>query len=138
MLHQSAASALATASSSFNNRPSAQAAGGIGRALANDLAMAGAAVAVVARSIEQVTDTAASIERAGGRALALAADVTDRQAIEGMLQEVTRHFGPVDLLVNNAGIVSPLGPIWRWIRMRFSVAPAINSVCGRDWSEGLD
>ena len=56
---------------------------GIGRAFAHDLAMAGVAVAVVARSIEQLTDTVASIEHAGGRALALAADVTDRQAIAG-------------------------------------------------------
>jgi NAD(P)-dependent dehydrogenase (short-subunit alcohol dehydrogenase family) len=84
---------------------------GIGRAIALGLASAGASVAVVARSEDQITETVAHITQAGGRALALPADVSDPEAVASMIQEVERALGPVDLLVNNAGIAGPLGPI---------------------------
>ena len=85
---------------------------GIGRELALALAGAGAAVAVVARSEDQLAETVSLIEEAGGRAISLQADVTDQQAIEQMLSEVERQLGPVDLLVNNAGVLGPVGPLW--------------------------
>jgi len=85
---------------------------GIGRAIALALAKAGAAVAVVARSTDQLAQTVASVERAGGRAIAVTADVTDQQATEQMAREVEQQLGPVDLLVNNAGAPTPLGPLW--------------------------
>ena len=85
---------------------------GIGRAIAQALATAGAAIAVTARSEDQLRETVALIERAGGRALALPADVTDRQAVEHLVADIERQLGPVDVLVNNAGIVGPLGPLW--------------------------
>jgi NAD(P)-dependent dehydrogenase (short-subunit alcohol dehydrogenase family) len=85
---------------------------GIGRAMAQALAKAGAAVAVVARSADQLAETVALIEAAGGRALAVTADVTDQQAVEQMVSEVERQLGPVDLLVNNAAISGPCGPSW--------------------------
>jgi NAD(P)-dependent dehydrogenase (short-subunit alcohol dehydrogenase family) len=85
---------------------------GIGRAIAQALAAAGAAVAVTARSTDQVADTAAVIAQAGGRALALTADVTDRLAMERAVAEVEHRLGPVDLLVNNAGVGGPIGPLW--------------------------
>jgi NAD(P)-dependent dehydrogenase (short-subunit alcohol dehydrogenase family) len=85
---------------------------GIGRVIALSLAAAGAAVAVMARSADELRDTAAGIEAAGGRALAVAADVTDRRAVERAVQTVEQEFGRVDLLVNNAGIGGPIGPLW--------------------------
>jgi NAD(P)-dependent dehydrogenase (short-subunit alcohol dehydrogenase family) len=85
---------------------------GIGRAMALALAKAGAAVAVVARTEEQLAETVALIEQAGGRAIAITADVTDPQAVEQMVREVEQQLGPVDLLVNNAGAGEPGGPIW--------------------------
>jgi NAD(P)-dependent dehydrogenase (short-subunit alcohol dehydrogenase family) len=85
---------------------------GIGRAMALALARAGAAVAVVARTAEQLAETVALIEGEGGRAIAVPADVTDRQAVERMAREVERQLGPVDLLVNNAGTGDPGGPLW--------------------------
>ena len=83
---------------------------GIGRAIAQALARAGAAVAVVARTQEQLDETVGLIVSEGGRAIAIPADVTDQEAVEQMVATVRQELGPVDLLVNNAGIGGPIGP----------------------------
>lgn len=85
---------------------------GIGRAIAAGLARAGAAVAVVARSQDEVEETASLIEQAGGRALAISADVTDRRAVEQAVAQTERGLGPITLLVNNAAVATPVGPAW--------------------------
>jgi len=85
---------------------------GIGRSCAHMLAKAGMLVAVVARSAEQVRETVAQITAAGGQALAVTADVTDRQAVAEVVRTVEQQLGAVDLLINNAGISTPLGPLW--------------------------
>jgi NAD(P)-dependent dehydrogenase (short-subunit alcohol dehydrogenase family) len=74
--------------------------------------MAGAAVTVASRSAAQLTDTVRLIERAGGRALALVTDVTQPHAVAQMVEASEHQLGPVDLLVNNAGITGPIGPLW--------------------------
>jgi NAD(P)-dependent dehydrogenase (short-subunit alcohol dehydrogenase family) len=84
---------------------------GIGRAIAVALAQAGAAVAVLARSTEQLAETVEGITAVGGRAIACPADVTDRAAVEATVASVSRELGPIDLLVNNAGVRGPLGPL---------------------------
>ena len=76
---------------------------GLGRVIARALAGAGAAVAVTARSEDELADTVAGIAASGGRAAAVPADVTDRAAVEGAVAEAERRLGQVDLLVNNAG-----------------------------------
>jgi NAD(P)-dependent dehydrogenase (short-subunit alcohol dehydrogenase family) len=76
------------------------------------LASAGAAVAVVARSGDQLAETVSLIEETGGRAISFQADVTDQQAIEQMVLDVERSLGPVALLVNNAGLGGPVGRAW--------------------------
>ena len=83
---------------------------GLGRAFAEALAAAGCAVAVVARSADELAATVAAIQRAGGRALAFAADVTDAAAIDAAFAAIGQALGPIDLLVNNAGVLGPLGP----------------------------
>ncbi len=85
---------------------------GLGRATALALARAGARVVVIARSEEQLAETVRGVTEAGGEALAVVADVSDAAAVERMAREVERTLGPVDLLVNNAGTVGPLGPMW--------------------------
>jgi NAD(P)-dependent dehydrogenase (short-subunit alcohol dehydrogenase family) len=85
---------------------------GLGRAVVLALARRGAAVAVVARSEDQLAETAALVKEEGGRAAAFAADVTDQQAVDHMARQVERQIGPVDLLVNNAGAFSSIGPMW--------------------------
>src|SRR5436190_16341281 len=85
---------------------------GIGRAVAEALAAAGAAVAVMARSRDQVDEAARSINRSGGRALALAGDVTRASDVHAAVAETERQFGAVSVLVSNAGITGPFAPIW--------------------------
>ena len=77
---------------------------GIGRAIAEALAADGLSVAVAARTQSQVEDAAAVIRATGVGALALALDVTDAVAIARVAAEVGRALGPIDVLVNNAGI----------------------------------
>lgn len=84
---------------------------GIGRQVAIDLAAAGAAVGLVARSEAQLREVAGRIESSGGRALVLPADVTDRVAIEAAIRRVEARFGPVTIAVNNAGVDRPFGPV---------------------------
>jgi NAD(P)-dependent dehydrogenase (short-subunit alcohol dehydrogenase family) len=94
---------------------------GLGRAFAQALARAGAAVSVIARSEDQLAETVRLIQGAGGRAIAIPADVTDRDAVEGAVATIERRLGSVDLLANNAGVYAPVGPAWevdpdRWWR----------------------
>lgn len=78
---------------------------GIGRACCVRLGKAGARVAVNFRSrAEDAAETVRLIEEAGGTALAVAADVSSPSEVERMIGDVANRFGPVDLLVNNAGV----------------------------------
>jgi NAD(P)-dependent dehydrogenase (short-subunit alcohol dehydrogenase family) len=77
---------------------------GIGRAVALALGRAGLRVAVAARTREQVEATAAHVRDAGGAALGIQLDVTERTSVECAIAHVLAALGPVDVLVNNAGI----------------------------------
>jgi len=78
---------------------------GIGRAVALSLAEAGAAVAVNYRErAADARDVVAAIQRDGGKAMDVAADVSDGRAVADMVAAVERELGPVDVLVNNAGL----------------------------------
>jgi NAD(P)-dependent dehydrogenase (short-subunit alcohol dehydrogenase family) len=77
---------------------------GIGRAIAVALGEAGAAVACAARSRDEVEAAAAAIAAAGSRARALRLDVTRSEQVTAAVEEVAAALGPVDVLVNNAGI----------------------------------
>ncbi|MGH3520264.1 MAG: SDR family NAD(P)-dependent oxidoreductase [Haloechinothrix sp.] len=79
---------------------------GIGRAAAELFAAEGAGVAVVDLRGEAAEETVAKITAAGGRALAIAADVTSAEQIEGAVGRAVAEFGRLDLLYNNAGIDS--------------------------------
>ncbi len=85
---------------------------GIGRAVAQAFAAAGAQVAATARSADQLAETVALITAAGGKALALPADVSDPEAVARMVAETERQLGPVDVLVNSAGATGTAGPLW--------------------------
>ena len=78
---------------------------GIGQAIAISLAEAGAAVAVNYREkAAEARNVAETIRRAGGRAMAVGADVSQAAEVAGLVAAVERELGPVDVLVNNAGI----------------------------------
>lgn len=77
---------------------------GLGLRFAEVLAANGAAVALVARRAERLAKLRARIEAAGGRALAIEADVTDAVATRRAFDTAEQAFGPVTVLVNNAGV----------------------------------
>lgn len=78
---------------------------GIGSAIATALAEAGAAVAVNYRErAAEAEAVVAGIGRAGGRAIAVAADVSQAAAVAAMVDRVAEALGPIDILINNAGI----------------------------------
>jgi NAD(P)-dependent dehydrogenase (short-subunit alcohol dehydrogenase family) len=83
---------------------------GLGRAFAQALAAAGCRVGLIARSPVELAETSGLIERAGGSAIGFSADITDAGAVAATFAAVEDAFGPVDLLINNAGMVGPLGP----------------------------
>ena len=83
---------------------------GIGDATARRLAEHGATVAVIARRGDRLDALVKDIEAAGGAALAIAADITDRAQADRAVQTVADRFGRVDILINNAGLML-LGPI---------------------------
>jgi NAD(P)-dependent dehydrogenase (short-subunit alcohol dehydrogenase family) len=83
---------------------------GIGRAIGVDLAAAGAVVAIVARSQEQLADTLVEIEANNDDAAAFVRDLADVAAARSLLPDVEQELGPIDILINNAGTVAPLGP----------------------------
>ncbi|WP_400163501.1 SDR family NAD(P)-dependent oxidoreductase [Brevibacillus sp. TJ4] len=77
---------------------------GIGRALAIGLAEAGAQVAVVARSAADLQETVSEIEKAGGKAHAIVADLTASDAAQQVVDKTLETLGGLHILVNNAGM----------------------------------
>lgn len=77
---------------------------GIGKAIATGFAEAGAAVAVVARDEEKSAETVKELQGIGVSAIAIKADVAKRAELEAMVSTTTDALGPIDVLVNNAGI----------------------------------
>ena len=84
---------------------------GLGRAFALGLAEAGWRVAVLSRSADELAETLSLIEQRGGKAGAFAADVSDADAVAKAFASIEESLGPVELLVNNAGVAGPLGPL---------------------------
>jgi len=76
---------------------------GIGRAVAERFAADGADVVVCSREQENVDPVAAGIREDGGSALAVECDVTDRDAVDALVEATVEEFGGLDVLVNNAG-----------------------------------
>ena len=85
--------------------------GGIGRSLALGCAAAGASVAIVGRNEEKNQHVLGELQEIGNPAMALRLDLTQRDQLEPALQEIERQLGPVDILINNAGIASLSGGI---------------------------
>lgn len=77
----------------------------IGRAYAQGLAAAGAAVVVADLNRAGAEAIAAEIDNAGGRALVVEVDITDRAQVQSMVEQADRAFGGVDILVNNAALM---------------------------------
>ena len=98
---------------------------GLGVEFAQGLAMAGADVAVVARRLERLQAVARQLETFGVRAHAVQADLRDAAQVDAALQQVQEALGPIDVLVNNAGI-APVGRAERHTLDRWQQALDIN------------
>src|ERR1700733_865505 len=97
---------------------------GFGRAIAMRYAGEGAAVAVTSRSIAELQFVVEDIGRIGGRAIAIAGDVTDPADVDRVVTTTERELGPVSMLVSNAGVPGPFGPIWsvdpgQWVAAQY-------------------
>jgi NAD(P)-dependent dehydrogenase (short-subunit alcohol dehydrogenase family) len=83
---------------------------GIGKAIALTFAEVGADITVVARTVDQIEQTAKEISELGRRALAVKADVTKKDQVENVVEQTVTQLGKIDILVNNAGtgILKPI------------------------------
>lgn len=85
---------------------------GIGAATAQALAEAGADVVVTARSEAALEQTAQRVRETGRQALAIPADVSKRPAVEQVVEHTLAELGRIDILINNAGVLGPVGDTW--------------------------
>ena len=83
---------------------------GIGRAIAVGLAAEGARIAVTARSLDELENLAREVKAGGGDALVVPGDLSDRSAPARIVRTVTETWGPIEILVNNAGVGSSQNP----------------------------
>jgi 3-oxoacyl-[acyl-carrier protein] reductase len=84
---------------------------GIGAEAALALGAAGASVMLAARGAAQIEANAQRINAAGGKAASMPCDISDYAACQRLVQETTRRFGSPDVLVNNAGVIEPIGTV---------------------------
>jgi short-subunit dehydrogenase len=82
---------------------------GLGLVLARQLALKGAKLAICARTIHQLEEARAELQSLGGEVISLPVDLTDHDEVRKMVSDVREHFGRIDVLINNAGIIQ-VGP----------------------------
>jgi NAD(P)-dependent dehydrogenase (short-subunit alcohol dehydrogenase family) len=98
---------------------------GLGLALARRLAAEGARVAICGRDPEALERARSELEAVGTEGLALPVDVSDRDAVAALVARVTERFGPIDMLVNNAGVIE-VGPEETMTLADYEEAMAVN------------
>lgn len=84
---------------------------GFGRAIAETLAALGASVVIASRNAPELDRVVKAIKQQGGRALAQTADVSDERQVQELVLATERWVGPPTILVNNAGVLDPVGPL---------------------------
>ncbi len=84
---------------------------GIGAATAIAMANAGASVVLAARTLDQIEANAEQIRKTGGNAIAVACDVSNFLAVEGVVTACIDTYGKLDIFVANAGVIDPIGPL---------------------------
>jgi NAD(P)-dependent dehydrogenase (short-subunit alcohol dehydrogenase family) len=98
---------------------------GLGLVLARALVERGARIAICARDEAELARARADLEQLGGEVHSAVCDVTDRDAVLGFVAEVEDDFGPIDVLINNAGIIQ-VGPLPVMTADDFEAALAVN------------
>jgi NADP-dependent 3-hydroxy acid dehydrogenase YdfG len=82
---------------------------GIGEAAAHELAAAGVNLVLVARSADAINSLADKINAGGGKAVAVTADVSNYEDINNAVKRCESEYGSIDILINNAGVIEPIG-----------------------------
>jgi 3alpha(or 20beta)-hydroxysteroid dehydrogenase len=100
--------------------------GGIGRAVAERFASEGARVALVDIDETGLKQSVGAVERAGGQALAIRADVTRGDEVQRYVRETLDRFGAIDCFHNNAGILGDLSPLIEYAEDAFDRVMAVN------------
>jgi len=98
---------------------------GLGLLMAEEFARQGGRLALCARDPEELARARQRLERMGAEVLAIPCDVSVREQVERMVAEVERHYGRIDVLVNNAGIIQ-VGPLETMTAEDFEQIMAIN------------
>src|ERR1051325_5637472 len=101
---------------------------GIGEAIARKFAAEGARIVIVdlERMKSEADQIAREIEKAGGKALALAADCTDAAQVDRVVDATVRNFVTIDILVNSAGLRGPLVPVHEISEQEWDAVHAVN------------
>ncbi|MFT5389872.1 MAG: NAD(P)-dependent dehydrogenase (short-subunit alcohol dehydrogenase family) [Gammaproteobacteria bacterium] len=99
---------------------------GIGAAAARALAARGASITLLARSGDAIETLASELRADGTQALALACDISHAQAVDAAVEQARSALGPVDILINNAGMVDPIGRITELSAADFDRTLAVN------------
>ena len=98
---------------------------GLGFALSRELHREGCRLAICARDETELEEARADLERSGVEVLAVPCDVADPTQVAAMVEEVTRHYGRIDILINNAGIIV-VAPLETLARADFERVIAVN------------
>ncbi|MCW3474376.1 SDR family NAD(P)-dependent oxidoreductase [Limobrevibacterium gyesilva] len=99
---------------------------GIGAAVAEALAARGAAIGLVARRRKPIEALAARLRAGGAQAVPLVCDVADHAAVAATVQAAVDHFGRLDHLINNAGVIQPIGRLHETDPAQWAQAVQIN------------
>ncbi|MFI5808829.1 SDR family NAD(P)-dependent oxidoreductase [Streptomyces sp. NPDC051561] len=108
--------------------------GGLGTAVAAQLARQGCRVGLCARNASALDGLAQELEEAGAQVLPLPADATSPQDAAAAVERLVKHFGRIDCLIDNAGVEGPVGPSWEvpldawWQTMHTNVMSTVATV----------
>lgn len=98
--------------------------GGLGRAIA--LHLCGLGATVLLADLDAQAAASVQAQAIGGRALACAVDVCDAQAVHALVRDCRARYGRLDFLVNNAGTLGPIGPVWELAPAALAKVLALN------------
>jgi NAD(P)-dependent dehydrogenase (short-subunit alcohol dehydrogenase family) len=99
---------------------------GIGKAVALAYAREGAKLAICARSAAELDKTAVEVRALGAECLAVSADVSDEDSAAAFVKEVEKHYGRIDALVNNAGVMTRPAPVAEYDVKKWDYTIAVN------------
>jgi len=99
---------------------------GIGRAIAKKFASEGASMVVTARSQKEIDEVSAEIRAAGGEASSVVADVSREEDCHKIVDSARQAFGPIHILVNNAGVLGPVRPVEETTTSEWDKVMAVN------------